>query len=117
MNSINPLRGYTIFSLLLLAILIVAAVAASGCASLVPNSVRPEFEHMSHLTQHMGDSTDYGANMANLVAHWDIKHAYVEIAEGVDLDRHWPEVNSNGEIIGPREEFTARIGYVFQVRQ
>ena len=29
-----------------------AAIQLSACAALVPNSVRPEFEHMSHMTQH-----------------------------------------------------------------
>lgn len=35
--------------------------------------------------------------------------------EGVNLDRHYTYDNSCGEIMGPREEFTGRIGYVFQV--
>lgn len=91
----------------------------SGCASLVPNSVRPEFEHLSHLTEHrpLTDApNDYNVNMANLIAHWDVHRAYVEIGEGVAINRRYPSENSYGEIMGPREQFTARIGYVFQVR-
>ena len=61
-----------------------------GCA-LVPNSVRPEFEHISHATQHepfTNHPTEYGANMANLVLHWDLpRHFSLELAEGVDLDK------------------------------
>lgn len=92
-------------------------LALSACA-LVPNSVRPEFEHLSHVTQHFQSNSnpDYGANMMNLVAHWDVKRAYVEVAEGADLNHHYASSNSFGEIQGPREEFSARIGYVFQVK-
>ena len=122
MSHINPLRGYTIFSLVLLAILILAAVAASGCASLVPNSVRPELEHQSHLTQHepfTDHPADNAANFASVALHWDLaqRHAFFEIAEGVNLSPHWQDPDTYGDVMGPRETFTARIGYVFQVRQ
>ena len=98
-------------------IMVIAAVAAqlSACMAIVPNSVRPEFEHMSHMTQHApftDHPTRYGANVANLVLHWDAPHhIQVEVAEGIDMDRAWGQ--SEGEILGPREEFTARIGYSF----
>jgi hypothetical protein len=56
--------------------------------------------------------------MANLVLHWDLpKHFALELAEGVDLDRHYTSTNSCGEIMGPREEFSARIGYTFEVHK
>jgi len=94
-----------------------ALLALSACA-IVPNSIRPEFEHMSHLSQHLSAAhTNYGANIVNVVAHWDTPaHTYIELAEGIDLDRHYRDINSYGDIIGSREEFTARIGYVFQVK-
>jgi hypothetical protein len=90
----------------------------SACA-VMPDTVRTEFEHISHATQHRpftDTPTKYGANMANLVLHWDLpKRFTVELAEGIDLDRHYRDTNSCGEIMGPREEFTARIGYSFKV--
>jgi hypothetical protein len=94
-----------------------ALLALAGCA-LAPNSIRPEFEHLSHLTQHFHSDgyPNYGADMVNVIAHWDIAHAYIEVGEGINLDRHYCDTNSIGEIQGPREQFTARIGYVFQVR-
>jgi hypothetical protein len=94
-------------------------LALQGCMAIVPNSVRPEFEHMSHLTQHApftDHPTRYGANMANLVLHWDAPHHLtVEVVEGIDLDRAWGQTASAGEIIGPREEFSARVGYSFLI--
>jgi hypothetical protein len=97
-------------------LIFLAAAAASGCAAM-PNSVSPEFEHISHATQHFGpDRTNYGANIANVTAEWDVgKHFYVTLAEGLDLDKTYsiygkPE---HGEIMGPREEFTGRVGYKF----
>lgn len=96
------------------ALILIAAAAASGCA-VMPNSVSPEFEHISHATQHFGaNHTNYGANIANITAEWDVgRHVYVTLAEGIDLDRHYRDINSYGNIVGPREEFTARIGYKF----
>jgi hypothetical protein len=100
----------------------IAAVLVSGCTvlkAIEPNSLAPEFEHISHLTQHepfTSHPTKYGANIANLTAEWDVgKHIYVTLAEGVSLDRRYP--NSCGEIIGPREEFTGRVGYKFVLKE
>jgi hypothetical protein len=94
----------------------------SACA-IMPDTVRTEFEHISHATQHRpftDTPTKYGANMANLVLHWDLpKRFSIELAEGVDLDKHYPSSNgypqSYGEILGPREEFSGRIAYSFKV--
>jgi uncharacterized protein YceK len=107
-----------------LAVTAAVTVALSGCATIVPNYVAPEFEHMSHAAQHWpitNQPTRYGANMANLVLHWDAgrsdrSHLAVELAEGIDLDKRYPNVPSCGEIMGPREEFTARIRYQFQLK-
>lgn len=79
----------------------------SGCA-LLPDSVRPEIEHLSHVTQHepfTDHPTEYGANLANLLLHWDLPHAYIELGEGYSLA-------PRSEIMGPREQFSARIGLV-----
>jgi hypothetical protein len=93
-------------------------LALGGCA-LVPNSVRPELEHISHATQHFGpDQTSYGGTIVQLTAHWDAPHRfYLEMSEGVALGPYFPGSNSFGGIVGPREEFTARVGYSFEVRR
>jgi hypothetical protein len=98
---------------------IVAALAALGGCAVLPDTVRPELEHMSHATQHRpftSTPTRYGANMANLVVRWDLpKRFTLELAEGVSLDKHYPDIPAYGELIGPREQFSARIGYSFRV--
>src|SRR5271168_3877898 len=53
------------------AVAILAASLLGGGCAIVPNSIRPEFEHMSHLTQHepiTNNQTHYGADIVNLVA-------------------------------------------------
>jgi hypothetical protein len=101
-------------------ILVLLCVFMCASCALVPNSISPEFEHISHLTQHFGAiRTNYGANIANITAEWDVgKRFYMTLAEGVDLDRRYTVYGQqeHGEIIGPREEFTGRIGYKFTVR-
>jgi hypothetical protein len=97
-------------------IVLILALTAAGCA-IAPNSIRPELEHMSHLTQHFGSHpTDDAANLVNVVAHWDTPHhTYLEIAEGINVSPPGSD-NSYGEIFGPREQFSARFGYVIQVK-
>ncbi len=92
----------------------------AGCA-LVPDSVRPEIDHLSHVSQHepfTNAPTNDGADLVWLLAHWDLKPAYVEIGEGYSLNRGTagPGVGY-GEIGGPREQFTARFGVVIPVRR
>lgn len=105
------------------AAILTMAAALSGCATLIPNSVRPEFEHMSHLTQHQpftSDPTRYDANIASVAAHWNGPHNfYVEVAEGVDLDQHYVRDGRQeyGEVLGPREEFTMRVGWILTVKK
>lgn len=91
--------------------------ALQGCC-LAPDSIRPEFEHMSHASQHFGPHQEnVGSDIANVVAHWDLRpRLYFEIAEGVDIDQHH-DGGYSGEIIGPREEFSARVGYVFKLKE
>jgi len=96
-------------------------LALSGC-TLVPNSVRPEIEHKSHLTQHFAHDgqPDYGVEIVSILLHWDLPHAYVEIGEGVALDHGgWQEggFRRYGEIQGPREQFTARAGLIIPLRK
>jgi hypothetical protein len=104
-------------SLSLASVMAAVAIAMSGGCALAPNSVRPEIEHISHATQHFGSDTEYGANMLNAVAHWDVgKKVYVELSEGVNVSQHWQTTNSYGDIIGSREIFTARVGYIFTLK-
>lgn len=106
-------REYVIWSIVLLTLLGVDACVVA------PDSIRPELEHMSHLTQHepfTSHPTKYGSDVINVVAHWDTpKHTYFELAEGVSIDKRDRWTQSYGELVGSREEFTARIGYVFVV--
>ena len=107
----------TIASGILLAYSVIAMIA--GCA-LVPNTISPELEHMSHATQHrpFTDSpTGYGSNIANVVVGYRLgDHLNLEFADGRSLDRHYNYGNSWGEIEGPREEFSARLRWTIQVR-
>ena len=100
--------------------LLVLAALCSGCA-LAPNTIRPELEHISHLTQHFGSNqTRYGADIVSVVAHWDTPHhTFIEIGEGIDIDKRtqYKGEQQCGEIMGPREQFTARIGYTFTVKK
>jgi hypothetical protein len=98
----------------------VLAVSLAGCAVL-PNSVRPEIEHMSHLTQHepfTSHPTHDSASIAWLLAHWDVTHhGYVEVGEGFILNHSSPGAGIGyGEIGGPREQFTARFGLIIPVK-
>lgn len=95
----------------------------TGCAALVPDSIRPELEHMSHATQHQpftNHPTDFDGELASVFAHWDIHGAYLEVGEGVILNRLSAKNSQGetayGEIEGPREQFTARVGYVFELK-
>ena len=103
------------------ALIVAGVLALTGCASLAPNYVAPEFEHISHATQHepfTADPTRYGANLANFVVGYNLPHRLnLELAEGVSLDRHYPATNQWGEIEGPREQFTARLRYMIEVRK
>ena len=101
-----------------------AGLLLTGCASVQhavePTSIRVYAEHVSHLTQHApiaSEPTDFFYNTMNVEAHWQHKGVFLDVAEGVSLqgrDTHvpWQEY---GALIGPREVFTARAGYEFEV--
>lgn len=94
-------------------------VYTAGCA-ITPNTVSVEIDHYSHATQHepfTRNPTRYGCNVANVVAHWNTPHhTFVELGEGLNLNRHYESSDSYGEIMGPREQFTLRIGKTFVIR-
>ncbi len=84
---------------------------------------------MSHVSaraasadQHIGaEQTHYGVNTLELMAHWDIKKiAYFEMGEGIALDKRSGckeyQDQGYGEIIGPREQFVARVGLVIPLK-
>lgn len=98
---------------------LILAIGLNGCA-LAPTYVAPELEHMSHLTQHgvMGTHNEYikdAIAIAQVTAHWDVGQAFLEVSEGIALNRKSGEY-AYGEIYGPREQFTAKIGYKFLVK-
>lgn len=102
----------------LLAALLLLFVSLNGCA-IAPDSIRPEVEHLSHLSQHKpftDHPAHYGSDLVSVIARWDIRKAfYFEIGEGVALEKYDRWTQSYGELVGPREEFTARVGYIFVV--
>jgi hypothetical protein len=96
----------------------VASVALHGCAVL-PDTVAPELEHMSHASQHWpftDSGQKVGADMANVTAEWTMgDHAYLALTEGFNVSQKHLNGTAVGEIGGAREEFTARVGYRFTV--
>ena len=93
---------------------------AADLNSLIPNTIAPEIEHMSHATQHApftNRPTKYGAEIVQVTVTWNLPHdIYIAMSEGISLDRHYNDNNSNGEIMGPREQFTLRIGKTFSLK-
>jgi hypothetical protein len=97
-------------------LLLTLPLLLTGCA-LVPNSIRPEIEHMTHISQPEPlTHPKYAADIASVALHWDLpKHFTLELAEGVVIEPRSSPI-SFGEIVGPREQFTMRIGYVFTLK-
>lgn len=94
-----------------------AIVALSGCAAVRPNNIRLYAEHVSHVSQHMGSNpTDYGYNTINLELHYEHKGVFSDIAEGYNLGAKSDWGLGYGALVGPREVFSARIGYDFKVK-
>lgn len=95
-----------------------AAHSAARDLWLTPNWLAVDFTHMSHATQHepfTGDPTRYGIEILGITAHWDLSpRFYVELSEGIALESKWSNSYNQtgyGEIYGPREQFTGKIGY------
>lgn len=101
-------------------LIVLLFLSISGCA-LAPTYIAPELEHMSHITQHgaMGTHNDHikdAVAIAQVTAHWDVGQAFLEISEGIALNRKSGDY-AYGEIYGPREQFTAKIGYKIMVKR
>jgi hypothetical protein len=89
----------------------------TGCA-VMPDTIAPEIEHMSHATQHepfTNEPTHYGVEILQATAEWNVGRAYLRVSEGIALDKRNPYGEAYGDIYGPREQFTAAIGYKFKV--
>lgn len=96
-----------------------ALLALVGCAAIEPNSVRVYAEHVSHVSQHFGtDATSYGYNSINLEVHYQKDGYYLDVAEGINLNSQDKAAAGPcyGAMYGPREMFTAKAGYEFQIR-
>jgi hypothetical protein len=130
-HDIRAIRGASGVRMKAVVLMFVAAGLAGGiggCAAITPNYIAPELVHQSHAVQHFGsDRTNYGSEALALEAHWDLpKHLFLDVSEGIALDKrmNYPGyVNSGGttmygygEVLGPREQFTAKIGYRFQLK-
>lgn len=100
---------------------VLALSCLPGCATLVPDTARVEFQHSSHATQHepfTSNPTAFGSDLASVVVHYDLtKRIALEVAEGVILDncRQVPgnTAHACGSVMGPRETFTGRVSYTF----
>jgi hypothetical protein len=126
MNN-HLLRGLKLaipISLIMWALFILATLMLFGCANIVPSYIAPEFEHISHVTQHepfTNSPTHYGANLANVVIGYDLPyHLNLELAEGISLDKRYAQSNQSnqwGEVAGPREQFGARLRYIVEMHK
>jgi hypothetical protein len=99
-----------------------AACLLSGCASLLPDYAGPVLTHESHISQHApfaADPTNYGSEVLGVTAIWTKPDGgpFVEITDGVTLGPQWtvPGAAGYGEVLGPRESFSATLGYLFKV--
>jgi len=100
--------------------IVFAALGLSACQALVPNTISPYVEHMSHATQHepfTDHPTSYGADIIGLSVGYSLGHNLrLDLSEGYTLEHYYPNSSSYGEIVGPREEFTGRLSYQFTVK-
>lgn len=89
------------------------AMMMIGACSYAPRQVSIEADHVSHLTQHRPFSdhpTNFGYTSINVIARWHKRHVYAELSEGLVLNAR--DGRSFGGLWGPREVFTARLGYI-----
>lgn len=76
-------------------------------------SIRPEITHVSHISQHFGaNKTNYGYDEVAIDLHLEpVRHLEIDIAEGVVLEGKSDYGLGYGALVGPRETFSATIGY------
>jgi hypothetical protein len=95
----------------------VPLIALTGCATVQPAYWDAAITHVSHATQHAGEHhTEYGYNMAAIGAHWEpTSRLHIDVTEGVVLEpciQLYAHTECGG-LYGPREVFTATVGYRF----
>lgn len=97
-------------------LIILVLVALTGCECLKPGDIAVYGEHTSHISQHFGsDPTNYGFNSLNVSATWSKDGAFLEFAEGLNMNKRDRQVGwmEYGALDGPREITTVRVGYDF----
>lgn len=79
------------------------------CQFLLPNTIRTEFAHESHVSQHFcAEPTNYGENLTGVIVHWDAPgHTYLELGESYRVGGWTP---------GPKETTTIRVGVQWQLK-
>lgn len=100
--------------------LILIPILLSGCASVVPDSIKTEYEHRSHLSQHRPFTNQPHSDQLNtvaIVAHWNVEeHGYVELGEALCVDSLNDHGKACGSFYGSREEFIGRVGYEWKLK-
>jgi hypothetical protein len=114
----KELKAFGLYVLII--VVVILAILIAGCATIEPNSIKTEYTHLSHITEHFGsDKQDYGINAIGLVARWNLPGFYVEIGEGVSVDHHTNNITHEqemGAFYGPREQTTVRIGQEWRLK-
>jgi hypothetical protein len=101
-------RVHTSALIILVTMLVFMLSFLNGCA-LVPDYVKPEIEHVSHISQHFGpEPTNYGYNQAGIFVGYsrDVSggngaRAYIEAGEAYA----YPKLDNMHEV------FSARAGF------
>lgn len=92
--------------------LLLAAILLTGCC---PVSLRPEVTHVSHISQHFSsDPTNYGYNDVALDLHLEpTRHMMIDVSDGIILNHGGSNhgVQYTGAMMGPREVFSATVGW------
>lgn len=94
--------------------LLMCVSALTSCATIEPNAVSLEAEHVSHISQHFGaHPTNFGYDDLMLAARWRRGRFHWRLADGMVLEAQDPRVNEKcyGGLWGPREVFEASAGY------
>lgn len=100
-------------------ILLLALLPLAGCAALrpvEPDSASVVLTHVSHISQHAplshwvgSPTTNYGYQVASLEARWTHGQWWWSVSDGYLLPGGW--------LPGPREVFSAQVGYTFWRRK
>lgn len=82
---------------------------------LIPNVLTIEVSHESHASVGAPFTScnrcEDGLTTVSAIAGWKVGGAYLQIGEGVNIDGR-----NGGGFYGPKEVFTARVGYQFKLK-